>query len=287
MYLGIDFSGGAGPWKPRCRKPTVWIAAVEDGTTPRLIDVRPVQNLTGDGTPFARLVALLRSGNFLAAGIDAPFAIPARHFPAGGHRELLNLVNQIEPAADRPFVSGAALVEFAAGIAVLDQKKPYRETEKLWIERGVNTRSTLWNGPRGGAAFTAACLTLLARSERPVWPWTSGPGMLVEAFPAAQLRFWGLPHKGYGKPEQDGVRAQILVGLAKHINISETHRISLMESPDALDSVIASFAAMAAVRSPTLAQYPADGLIAVMNAEDLSRVGEKAATQSPVSTHSA
>lgn len=267
MYLGIDFSGGTGPWRSRCLRPTVWIATVEGSDSLRLTDVQPVQNLTGVGGPFDRLVALLRSGNFLAAGIDAPFAIPARYLPAGGHRELLDLINRVRPAADRPFASGASLVELAAAIAVLDQKKPYRETEKVWIERGVNTRSTLWNGPRGGAPFTAACLTLLARSERPVWPWKCGPGMLVEAFPAAQLRSWGLPHSGYSKPEQGGVRADILVGLAKYIHVSELQRISLMESPDALDSVIAAFAAIAAVRRGTLAQYPADGLIAVMEVE--------------------
>ena len=267
MYLGIDFSGAARPWRPRCHKPTVWIATVEDGKVPRLTDVIPVQSLTGDGSPFDRLVTLLHSGKFRAAGIDAPFAIPVKYLPAGGHRELLDRIRRVQPAVDRPFASGAALIELAAAISMLDQKKPYRETEKLWIERGVNTRSALWNGPRGGAAFTAACLTLLARSERPVWPWKCGPGMLVEAFPAAQLRSWGLPHSGYSKPEQNGVRADILDGLAKHIQVSESQRVSLMESPDALDSVISSFAAIAAVRKGTTTQHPADGLIAVMDSE--------------------
>src|SRR5690242_15300200 len=28
-FLGIDFSGGAGPWRPVCARPTVWIAALE------------------------------------------------------------------------------------------------------------------------------------------------------------------------------------------------------------------------------------------------------------------
>ena len=78
MYLGIDFSGGADPWKARCSRPTVWVAAIENIVAPRLTNLRPVQSLPGDGEPFTRLLALLRAGDFAAAGIDAPFAISAR-----------------------------------------------------------------------------------------------------------------------------------------------------------------------------------------------------------------
>ena len=245
MYYGIDFSGGADPWKARCARPTVWVATIADIVPPRLIDIRPVQHLPGEGEPFTRLVALLRAGDFTAAGIDAPFAIPARYLPPGGHAELLDRVNRLYPAPDRPFASGAALVALAAEIAPLDKKKPHRRTE---LGRGVNTRSTLWDGPRGGAAFTAACLTLLARSGRPVWPWHCGPGMLVEAFPAAQLRTWKLPHHGYGKPEQHHAREQILAGLARHLDFTASQRAAMLASPDALDAVVAAFAAIAAVR---------------------------------------
>ncbi len=159
MYLGIDFSGGADPWKARCSRPTVWIATIEDIVAPHLTDLRPVQSLLGDGEPFARLLALLRAGDVAAAAIDAPFAIPAKYLQPGGHRELLDRAGTLPPAPDRPFASGAALVELAQEIAPLDQKKPHRETELVWVKRGVNTRSTLWNGPRAGAPFTAACLT--------------------------------------------------------------------------------------------------------------------------------
>ena len=265
MYLGIDFSGGADPWKARCSRPTVWVAVIENNVAPRLTELRPVQSLPGDGEPFTRLLALLRAGDFAAAGIDAPFAIPAKYLPPGGHVELLHRVGRLSPVPDRPFASGAALVGLAAEIAPLDQKRPHRETERVWVERGVNTRSTLWNGPRGGAAFTAACLTLLARSGRPVWPWNCGPGMLVEAFPAAQLLTWAMPHNGYNKPEQHDAREQILVGLAKHLNFTASQRHSMLRSPDALDAVIAAFAAIAAVPEGAPAEYPADGLIAVLD----------------------
>jgi hypothetical protein len=265
MFLGIDFSGGAGPWKARCSKPTVWIATIEDIVAPRLADLRPVQSLPGEGEPFTRLVSLLRAGDFAAAGIDAPFALPARYLPEGGYMELLNRVDRLSPMPDRPFASGAALVALAAETAPLDQKKPYRDTERVWVERGVNTRSTLWNGPRGGAAFTAACLTLLARSGRPVWPWKYGPGMLVEAFPAAQLRTWALPHRGYGKPAQHNARKLILVGLGKRLDFTASQRDLMLGSADALDAVIAAFGAIAAAREGAPAEYPADGLVAVMD----------------------
>ena len=271
MYLGIDFSGGAAPWQARCAKPTVWIASLEDEASPLLTDLRPVQDLSGTEDPFARLVSRLRCGDFVAAGIDAPFSIPAEYLPPGGHRALLAHVATLADAADRPFPSGAALVALAEEVEPLRSKKPMRDTEGVWAKRGVNTRSTLWNGPRGGAPFTAACLALLGRAGRPLWPWDNGPGMLVEAFPAAQLKTWGLPHNGYGKPEQRDARETILAGFAGRLLFNAAQRATMLETPDALDAVLAAFAGIAAVRHGVPDRISADGLIAV--AED--RVGQE------------
>ncbi|MCB8879832.1 DUF429 domain-containing protein [Acidisoma cellulosilytica] len=211
------------------------------------------------------MLSLLREGVFEAAAIDAPFALPTRFMPLGGHAELLDRVRALPSADDRPFPSGASLLELAARIAPIDQKKPHRETERRWTQRGINTRSTLWNGPRGGAPFTVACLTLLARSERPVWPWHDGQGMLVEAFPAAQLHSWNLPSSGYSKPEQQEMRERILVGLAEFLSFTATQYEEMSRSPDALDATVAAFAAIAAAQHGRPAEYPIDGLIAVMN----------------------
>ena len=271
MYLGIDFSGGAAPWQARCAKPTVWIASLEDEASPRLTDLRPVQDLSGTEDPFAKLVSRLRCGDFVAAGIDAPFSIPAEYLPPGGHRALLAHVATLPDAADRPFPSGAALVALAEEVEPLRSKKPMRDTEGVWAKRGVNTRSTLWNGPRGGAPFTAACLALLGRAGRPLWPWDNGPGMLVEAFPAAQLKTWGLPHNGYGKPEQRDARETILAGFAGRLLFNAAQRATMLETPDALDAVLAAFAGIAAIRHGVPDRIPADGLIAV--AED--RLGQE------------
>jgi cupin 2 domain-containing protein len=263
-YLGINFSGGAGSWRTRRSNPTVWIATIQGGARLRLVDLRPVQHLPGEGEPFERLVTLLRTSDFVAAGIDAPFAVPAEHLPPGGHAELLEHVAALSPAPDRPFPSGAALVELAEKFAPMGRsKKPYRETERVWAGRGVNTRSTLWNGPRGGAPFTAACLMLLARADRPVWPWHSGPGMLVEAFPAAQLKVWGLPHGGYSKPDQREIRERILAFIAERLVIAAADQSIMLGSPDALDAVIAGFAGIAAEETGAPSGFPADGLISV------------------------
>ena len=110
-FLGIDFSGGAGPWRRVCARPTVWIAALEG---PRLADLRPVQKLEGGADPFDNLVALLSEGRYRAAAIDAPFCLPEAHMPAGGHAQLLRDIAQLPAAKDRPFPRGADLVAYAA-----------------------------------------------------------------------------------------------------------------------------------------------------------------------------
>lgn len=243
----------------------MWIATVEVTDRPRLIDVVPVQGLAGSGDPFDRLVALLRSDDHAAAGIDAPFCLPARHLPPDGHHGLLATIATLPDAPDRPFPSGASLFALAAAVAPIETAKPLRTTEKYWSSCGVNTRSTLWNGPRGGAPFTAACLTLLTRVGRPCWPWAIGPGMLVESFPAAQLRAWGLPHTGYAGRDQRAARGIILDELGPRIGIGPAQMGLMLDHPDALDAVLAAFGAIAASADGLPAVVPPDGLISVMD----------------------
>ncbi len=263
-FLGIDFSGAAAPWTPRCAKPTVWIAAVEDDV---LIDLRPVQALGGEGAPFDRLVGLLKAGDFRAAGIDAPCSLPARHMPTAGHAALLKTVSMMPSAADRPFPRGADLVGLAHSIAPLETAKPARQTEAVWQKKGVNVRSTLWNGARGGAPFTAACLTLLARAERPVWPWSAGAGIIVEAFPAGQLKAWSLPYAKYAGAEGGAVRQLIVAALRRRLSIKPAFRKLMTDGPDALDAVLASFGARAAAKGrlaePLPDRWRTEGAIAV------------------------
>lgn len=266
-FLGIDFSGAAAPWRPRCARPTVWIASLEGF---RLADLRPVQDLDGDGDPFERLTALLREGRYRAAAIDAPLSLPHAHMPSGGHAQLLADIAGLPPATDRPFPRGAAIVRYATSIAPLASAKPSRQTEKL---SGARARSTLWNGrARPGAPFTAAALTLAARARRPVWPWKDAPGMLVEAFPAAQLKAWGLPHANYNAPDERPARQAIIAHLerTRHVDIEPAYRKEMLKSPDALDAVIAAFAGRAAANRQLHIEKPptwkTEGAIAIHKA---------------------
>jgi hypothetical protein len=248
-WLGIDFSGNHLKWRPRCTTSNVWISDVRrDDAGLRLHDVRRVQQLPGSGAPFNRLAALLTAGEYEAAGIDAPFSVPEVFVRrVGGHAALVKLVGG-QTIAGRPFVKGADMVRLVAGVAPpLTPPKPMRQTDAFWAELGVNVRSPIWTGARPGAPMTAACLTLLHRAGRPMWPWSSErPGLLVEAFPAGQLRTWGLPHEGYDGPSTSAVakRTGIIHALAGRLRLG-TWRPILLGSADALDGVICAFAAVA------------------------------------------
>ena len=94
-------------------------------------------------------------------------------------------------------------------------------------------------------------------------------GLLVEAFPAAQLHQWELFHKGYSRDDQDGrsKREKILRDISPRIKVSGDLHAACRKSGDALDSVLCLFAAKAAaagqapVYDPTAAEL--EGWIAV------------------------
>jgi predicted nuclease with RNAse H fold len=251
-WLGIDFSGNVHQWRPTRRKSNIWVAEVrEDDTWLGLTDLRRVQDLPGDAPPFERLAALLQ-GTFSAAAIDAPFSVPASF--VSNYPELLRLVAQSKPE-DRAFARGAKFVEAVTGRPPpLSPPKPFRATDEVWQHRGVNVRSTLWTGPRGGAPMTAACLTLLGLVGGPIWPFThSGvPSLLVEAFPAAQLRAWGLPHQGYGKTIEGAPnRGAIVEHLKTRLHLGRFEP-EMRGSADALDAVLCAFAAIAVTEGKLL-----------------------------------
>jgi hypothetical protein len=268
-FIGVDFSGGARPWRQTVSRPTVWLAKLrEESSGIRLEYVVPVQQLAGSGSPFARLVKLLSAGQFEAATIDAPFSLPLRHLSSGGHAALLRSIRSLPNAPDRDFPLGLDIVCLGERVAVResDKLKPLRETERYWAGRGVNTRSTMWPGPRGGAPFAAACLRLLDLAGRPIWPWHEPqPGILGEAFPAAQLFQWGLPYRAYSKPDQIENRKAIIIGLKARASINPVDERKLIDSADALDAVIVAFAAIAISKSDVanFSQAGEEGFIAV------------------------
>jgi hypothetical protein len=258
VWLGIDFSGNWRMWSAGRSTSNIWIAAVRrEMDRLVLVDLRPVQHLTGRGEPFQRLVLLLASGEFDAAGIDAPFSVPRHRVPGGAHAELLRRVAAWDRRG-RPFASAACLVSDLVPEGSARGVKELRATECDWQ---VNVRSTTWAGPRGGAPMTVACLTLLGAIGRPIWPFaqSSSTGLIVEAFPAAQLKAWRLPHERYNGSEGPAAtaRAQIVDGLQLRVDIAEFAGV-LRANADALDAVICCFAGLA-VTAAELARLPGDG----------------------------
>jgi hypothetical protein len=215
-------------WSPRCRRSNVWIAEVRGRA---LVDLRRVQDLPGtEPSPFARLVVLLRRGDYRACGIDAPFALRKRFMPRT-HAALLARVASL-PRGTRPFPRGDDFVRAIAGTTRVDPPKPLRATEIEWQRRRVNVRSPLWCGARPGAPMTAACLTLLHEAQRPIWPFDAKvEGTLCEAFPSGQVVQWN-------------AQGRIVEELAERLELG-VHRRTIAANDDARDAVLAVFGAMA------------------------------------------
>jgi hypothetical protein len=270
-WLGIDFSGNHEMWRAGKHKGNVWIAqiAAERGGN-ELRRLEPVQQLPGEGSPFENLARLLRGREFEAAAIDAPFSVPTDYLPSGGHRKLLELIASIGRPKGWPFPTSTDFISGTLAGRTLLSQKPLRTTEKVWQKRKINVRSTLWCGPRSGAPMTSACLTLLHEARCPIWPWDQeGPGLLVEAFPAAQLREWKMSYQGYNGDigAAPSTRKTLVSQLSDRIDLG-SFESRLEESADALDAVLCAFAGFA-VTTGNLAELPDandpcdEGLIAV------------------------
>jgi len=99
---------------------------------------------------------------------------------------------------------------------------------------------------------------MLQKANCPVWPWNKGGevGLLVEAFPMAQLYRWNLPHEGYNGRGDHAfkVREKIISGILPLIDLGE-FQAALIENADALDAVICAFAPIA-VNTGKIAVFP-------------------------------
>jgi predicted nuclease with RNAse H fold len=117
------------------------------------------------------------------------------------------------------------------------------------------------------------CAVLLAKldaSGRPVD--RTGAGAVVEVYPAASLRGWGLRHRGYKQPGPPGVLATAaddLLAAAPWLDCGP-HGDTIRRSHDAFDAVVAALTARAASRGQTcppgeddLAAAATEGWIAV------------------------
>jgi hypothetical protein len=251
-WFGIDFSGNADMWQAGRSASNVWLAEVgerADGLA--LVALSHIRDLArASAAPFEWLCDTLSEGRFAAAAIDAPFSAPARFVGPDGHAGLVSRIGRCAPPRGRPFLRGADFVKEVTGCdPPLSPPKPYRATEQRWREKKVETRSTLWVTPRGGAPMTAACIRLLHLADRPIWPWSDRNvgGTLVEGFPAAQLCQWGLPHETYNGCGRAATktRRDIIAALRTRLSIPSDLEQHMLASADALDAVVCAFAAIA------------------------------------------
>lgn len=176
----------------------------------------------------------LPDGGF--AGVDSPFGWP-RHFveSVAAHRDG-------EPWPDRDALGPDSV-----------RRLRYRETD-FYVRRECG----FW--PRSVSSELIALLTmrwagildaLHAKTGRQVD--RSGAGPVVEVYPSAALKRWGLPHRGYKgtamDPPSRRVRLRILRGIRERVGylvMAPATARSLLADDDALDAFVCALVARAA-----------------------------------------
>jgi predicted nuclease with RNAse H fold len=109
------------------------------------------------------------------------------------------------------------------------------------------------------------CASLLARLAREGLPVDrSGSGVVVEVYPAASLKQWGLPYRRYKRSENLVSRGRLvddLLAAADWLTLGR-HEQACRASDDALDAVIAALTAYAAFQGLTVRPSPTDAAAA-------------------------
>jgi predicted nuclease with RNAse H fold len=131
----------------------------------------------------------------------------------------------------------------------------------------------------------AGLLALLSADGQPVD--RAGGGTIVEVYPAASLRSWGLPYRGYKNAASPQRLGELIDGLKKHadwLDLRLAGEELCRTSHDATDAVIAALTAMAAklglTSQPAAGQRAAaqtEGWIAVPGQDSLSQLPRRPA----------
>jgi predicted nuclease with RNAse H fold len=162
------------------------------------------------------------------AGIDCPLGWPEKFIRfIDSHYEDHVVVDEEALAADRRR-------ELSYRATDLRVKKEVAGIQGLSVSTdriGVTTMRC--------AALLAALAGRGSRVDR------TGAGRVVEVYPAASLKVWGLPHKGYKAKAASAARAKLVEQLASSgLDMGGFEEIC-RSSDDALDAVVASVTARA------------------------------------------
>ncbi len=130
----------------------------------------------------------------------------------------------------------------------------YRATDRAVRETTGLTPLSVATDRIGLTAMRAAgLLARLAAEGRPVD--RAGGGAVVEVYPAASLKCWGLPHSGYkgsaNRPQREALVGALLE-VAPWLQLG-SHADLLARSDDAFDAVVAALTSRAAALSRTTA----------------------------------
>ncbi len=190
-----------------------------------------VRTLQG-GVTDAELIDAIRAAD--KAGIDCPLGWPDA---------FVDFVGAQRTGSLSPVRADAA---WRRGLA-------YRLTDQVVrVEAGLNPLSV----SADRIAYVAfRCANLLASLGMPID--RSGAGLVVEVYPAASLRRWGLTHRGYKLPGPDalGLLVDSLLAAAPWLSLGPFEPLC-RRSHDAFDAVIAALAARAAALGRALEPAP-------------------------------
>jgi predicted nuclease with RNAse H fold len=212
------------------------------------------------GVTDAEIVAAAQ--NVEKLGIDCALGWPVQFV------EFLNRINLPEGSG-----------ESFSGDLELRRSLAYRETDRHVREATGRWPLSVSTDRLGMTAIRCAgLLSQLAESGVPVD--RSGAGKVVEIYPGASLRFWGLRAPGYRASAE--LRAGMIVDLlelAPYLDLGDAEAL-MIESCDAFDAVIAALAARSAFLghyekpSPAqLQQAQTEGWVALPNQPLSSLIG--------------
>ena len=101
----------------------------------------------------------------------------------------------------------------------------------------------------GHAAMRAAGLLAMLADHRYRIDRTGRTGLVVEVYPAAALKHWGLTHRKYKGTGSAAERTKLLarlLGSCKWLSMSKADKTRCKESDDAFDAVVCALIARAA-----------------------------------------